>query len=306
LTTKALRRPSVAALDANALELFARVAAAGSFAEAARQLGLTRAAVSRRVAAIEAVAGAALFARTTRSLGLTETGRRLATRARAVLDAAEAARHAVRAGRGALEGMLRVTAVPSFGRAALGPLLARFRAAHPGVRFELLVTERRVDLLREGVDVAFRITRRPPDDWVAQPVLRFAVRAFAAPRAGLPLAEPAALAGEPCLVFGAQGDMVPLAWRGASGQATVDVVPAVAGSELDTLLAIARAGGGIVFAPDYCVQADLAAGVLIDALPGWTLPVAEGDTVFALTLAPPAVSETARALVRFAAQALAN
>jgi DNA-binding transcriptional LysR family regulator len=74
--------------DANALELFARIAAAGSFAQAARELGLTRAAISRRVAAIETAIGAMLFTRSTRALGLTPAGRRLAQRARAVHEAA--------------------------------------------------------------------------------------------------------------------------------------------------------------------------------------------------------------------------
>ena len=80
------RRRSAAeeALDANALELFARIAQAGSFAQAARDLGLTRAAISRRIAAIEAAVGLTLFARSTRSLSLTEAGRRLHARARAV------------------------------------------------------------------------------------------------------------------------------------------------------------------------------------------------------------------------------
>jgi DNA-binding transcriptional LysR family regulator len=128
----ASRAPS--APDANTLELFARIAAAGSFAQAARDLGLTRAAVSRRVAVVEAQLGTPLFARTTRALGLTEAGRRLAGRARAVLDAAEAARRGLRARDsrgGGLAGTLRVTLVPSFGQAVLGPLLAHFQALHP-------------------------------------------------------------------------------------------------------------------------------------------------------------------------------
>jgi DNA-binding transcriptional LysR family regulator len=74
--------------DASALELFARIVLAGSFAQAARELDVTRAAISRRVAAIEAEAGVPLFTRSTRALGLTEAGRRLSQRARAVLDAA--------------------------------------------------------------------------------------------------------------------------------------------------------------------------------------------------------------------------
>ena len=181
-------------LDANALELFARIAAAGSFAQAARNLGLTRAAISRRVQAMEEQLGAPLFVRTTRALGLTETGRRLATRARAVLDATESARRSLRsrgaAAGGGLAGTLRVTAVPSFGQTVLGPLLASFQAANPELRLELRFTHRRVDLVREDIDVAFRLTSRPPEDCVATPLLPFVVHAYAAPGPGLPLPGP--------------------------------------------------------------------------------------------------------------------
>ncbi len=173
-------------LDANALDLFARIVAAGRFAQAARGLGLTRAAVSRRVGAIEAALGQPLFARTTRALGLTEAGRALAAKARAVADATDAARMGFRArtpGSSGFGGTLRVTSVPTFGQSVLAPLLARFMALHPALRLELSLTNRRVDLLREDVDVAFRITRRPPDDWVARPLMRFPLRAWARPRA---------------------------------------------------------------------------------------------------------------------------
>ena len=294
------------ALDANALELFARVVAAGSFAEAARRLGLTRAAVSRRIAAIEAQAGVTLIARTTRSLGLTESGRRLAASARGVLEAADAARRGMRVDRGALEGLLRITAVPSFGRAVLIPILARFQARHPGVRVELLFTDRRVDLLREGVDVAFRITRKPPEDWLAQPVMPLRVGAYA--RADAPLPHPGALVGARCLLLVPAADAVPLRWRhdlrGETAEA--QVLPIACSDDMDTLIALARAGGGIVFAPDYCVAADLRAGRLIDMLPGWRLPVAEGDTVQALTLPLATAGRTARELVRFVRDACAG
>ncbi len=305
------RRAVVLALDANAIELFARVVSAGSFAEAARRLGLTRAAVSRRVAAIEALAGQTLFARTTRSLGLTEAGRGLAQRARAMHEAANAARGALRASRAGLAGRLRVTATPNFGRTVLAPLLARFREQHPDVRFELVLTERRVDLLRDQADVAFRITRKPPDDWVAQPVLPFVVGAFAAPSTRgpqRPLTHPRELAKQTLLLPSAGADTVPLLWRhAASGRsAQVEVTPAVTSEDIDGLIAVACAGGGIVLAPRYSVQADLQQRRLVDILPGWHLPVAEGDAVQALTLAQPTAGETARALVRFVREALAD
>lgn len=247
--------------DANALELFARIAAAGSFAQAARELGLTRAAISRRVAAIETAIGAMLFTRSTRALGLTPAGRRLAQRARAVHEAADQARRALR-----------------------------------------------MDLLRDDVDVAFRITDKPPPDCVATPVLAFAVRAYAAPRAGLPLAHPRALQGEPLLVLSGPADTLALQWRHDTRRGeptTQDVEPAVLADDLGTLLAVVRHGRGIVFAPDLCVPEDLAAGRLIDALPGWRMRLPEGEQVMALTLAQGIAPEAARALVAFVRDALA-
>lgn len=102
--------------------------------------------------------GLALFARSTRSLGLTEAGRRLHARTRAVREAAE-------------------SATAGFGRHVLASLLARFQVLQPAVRHEPFFTDRRVDLLREWLDIAFRVMSKPPDAWVAQPVLRFAVHA---------------------------------------------------------------------------------------------------------------------------------
>ncbi len=292
-------------LDANALELFARTVAAGSFAQAARELGLTRAAVSRRVAVMEAALGQPLFARTTRALGLTETGRRLAVRARAVAEAAQAARQSYRARGDGLSGSLRVTAVPSFGNTVLAPLLARFQAAHPQLRLELSFTHRRVDLLREDVDVAFRITSRPPPEWVARPMLRFVARAYAKRRRGLPLREPAQLADQRCLVLGNPADSLSLRWRHDDGrQADVQVVPACTSDDLATLVGMAREGNGVVFAPDFTVRDALTDSALADALPGWQLRAPEGDLVQALMLPLPASSPAALALVRFVQEQL--
>jgi DNA-binding transcriptional LysR family regulator len=311
------------ALDANALELLARVAAAGSFAQAARELAQTRAAVSRRIEHIETALGQPLFVRSTRSLALTDFGRRLAARARDVFEAAEAARRSLRARQGSgagqgLGGTLRITAIPSLGQAVLAPALAAFQSRHPGLRVELTLTHRRIDLLRDDVDVALRITREPPPDCVAVPLLPFAVRAYAsAPRR---LDSPAGLARERCLLLapaGRQpGEELGLAWRHAATgrQQAVAVQPAVVGDDLGTLLALARAGGGIVFAPDFCVARAAQPGtpvgapvdVLVDALPGWTLPIPEGDTVQALTLPAPARPEAAKALVDWLRRALSN
>ena len=290
-------------IDANALDLFARIVAAGSFASAARGLGLTRAAVSRRVRTLETALGQPLFARTTRALGLTEAGRALAAKARAVAEATDAARVGFRRRGTGYSGTLRVTAAPMFGHRLLAPLVARFMAQHPQLRVELTLTNRRVDLLREEVDVAFRVTQRPPEDWVARPIARFAVRAWARPRDGLPLAAPEALAAEPCLVFTPPTDSVALQWRRATNTTRVEVAPACASDDLSTLVALALHGRGIVFAPDFMVDPLVAAGELVDVLPGWTLALPAAEQLWALTLAHPAAPEAARALVQAVAEA---
>lgn len=316
--TRRRQTPAEAALDANALELFARIVQAGSFAQAGRDLGLTRAAISRRIAAIEAAVGLALFARSTRSLGLTEAGRRLHARARAVRDAAESARLALRHARDQLDGTLRISAPPSFGRQVLVPLLASFQAQHPAVRYELFFTDRRVDLLSEGVDVAFRITNRPPEHWVAQEVLSFKVRAYGLPRATA-LAGPQDLAEVPVLLLGQGEESYISPWRHATGERIdVPLQAAAWGSDLDALVALAQHGGGVVLAPDFCipeVAADAAAGeavmgtrvsgVLQDLLPGWEVAL-DLNRVQALTLPMPAGSESARALVRWVREGLAG
>lgn len=310
LRTPAFSLPATppTAVDAGDLELFARVVAARSFAAAGRELGLTRAAISRRVAALEAQLGLRLFARTTRAVGLTEAGRRLALRARAVHEAAEAARRSVRRGAlggepgegESLGGSLRITSVPTFAQSVLAPLLAEFQALHPALKFELRLTARRMDLLRDDVDVAFRLTRRPPPDCVAVPMLRFEVRAYAAPGREPLRAGPADLAQSRCLVFGPPMEEVTLQWRHTDGrQAAVTVEPVLVGDDLGTLARMAATGADVVFAPTFTAAELVAAGRLVDVLPGWQLVVPDGDTVQALMLPRPEGTEAARQLVRF-------
>ncbi|MBL8359107.1 MAG: LysR family transcriptional regulator [Rubrivivax sp.] len=298
--------PAAAALDANALELFARIVAAGSFAQAARELHLTRAAVSRRVAVLEEQLGVPLFARTTRALGLTEAGRRLSARARAVAEAAEAARRGFRRGASAdagLVGTLRITTFPAFAEAVLAPLLARFQTRHPALRLELRLTNRPVDLLRDDVDIAFRLTDKPPPDWVATPMLTMTARAYAAPRrSGLPLAHPRDLAREPCLLFGPPTEQATMSWQHEADEATLAVVtlePVLVADGLAMLVAAARHGRGVAFLPDFMAAPLLAAGQLVDVLPGWRLHVTGGRTVQALTAPLPEASAAARELVRW-------
>ncbi|KAK6022205.1 LysR substrate binding domain protein [Ostertagia ostertagi] len=183
-------------------------------------------------------------------------------------------------------------------------------AQHPAVRYELFFTDRRVDLLREGVDVAFRVTSKPPEAWVAQPVLKFDVRAYGLD-AHPTLPSPHDMATAPVLLLGQSEEPVASQWQHDDGRREeVSVQASAWGSDLDGLIALARHGAGLVIAPDFCVEPlpslqalstspDAApAPSLRNVLPGWRLLVGF-DTVQALTLPLPAGSETARALVRF-------
>ncbi len=289
-------------LDADALELFARVARAGSFSLAAQQAGQTRAAVSRRIAYMEQRTGQSLFLRTTRSLTLTATGRRLLPHALAVLDAADQARGTLTSVHAGLAGSLRITSLPSFGTTVLPTLLLKFRALHPEVNYDLILSDRRVDLQREGVDIAFRVTRKPPPDWVARPFLQFHVRAYGAPGSWAPMAHPEALTSAPLLLLGPVSMNPEMHWLRRDGSDAVICArapAAVQSDDLTVLVRLAEGGMGVVLAPIYCVRDAVVAGRLVELLPDWDLDIRQGNTVQLLTLPRPQLSAVARAFAKF-------
>lgn len=308
VNTMETKRPSTRvgtltpSLDADALELFARVARAGSFSLAAQQAGQTRAAVSRRIAYMEQRTGQSLFLRTTRSLTLTATGRRLLPHALAVLDAADQARGTLTSVHAGLAGSLRITSLPSFGTTVLPTLLLKFRALHPEVNYDLILSDRRVDLQREGVDIAFRVTRKPPPDWVARPFLQFHVRAYGAPGSWAPVAHPEALTSAPLLLLGPVSMNPEMHWVRRDGSDAVICArapAAVQSDDLTVLVRLAEGGMGVVLAPSYCVRDAVAAGRLVELLPDWDLDIRQGNTVQLLTLPRPQLSAVARAFAKF-------
>jgi DNA-binding transcriptional LysR family regulator len=135
------------------------------------------------------------------------------------------------------------------------------------------------------------------------------VSAFAAPGVTPVLQSPADLSELPLLVLGAARETVSLSWQRSQGEGppcTHEVGHQVVAfsADMDSLAGLACRGTGVLLAPTYCVAEACRTGALIDLLPGWHLPVPEGDTVLALTLPHPLVSEAARALVRHCADAL--
>lgn len=141
----------------NAMRVFAEVAARGSFAAAARTLGIAPASVTRHIGDLEAELDTRLFDRSTRAVALTEDGATYLARIEPILAGIDEATEELRARRARVSGHLRVTSVISFGQVVLTPLAADFRAAFPDVTLELHLSNRTCDLVDEHFDLAIRI-----------------------------------------------------------------------------------------------------------------------------------------------------
>jgi DNA-binding transcriptional LysR family regulator len=139
-----------------AMAQFVRVVEAGSFSAAARVLGQGQPTVSKAVAQLEARLGVQLITRTTRALTLTEAGKSFYDRAKAALDAADEADAAARGAGATLSGRLRICAPVTLARLHIIPALPDFMAAHPDLELDLVLDDRRIDLVEEGIDIAIR------------------------------------------------------------------------------------------------------------------------------------------------------
>lgn len=187
-----------------AMEVFVRIAEGGSLTAAADALGLSPPAVVRTLAALERDIGVRLIHRTTRRLSLSDEGREYYERCRRVLADVEAAEASLQSRRVEPRGRLRVTAPVMYGRLRVAPVVMEFAARHPAVEAELLLLDRVVDLVEEGIDIAFRIAHLPESSLVALSVGQTRRVVCAAPeylrRAGTPRT-PSDLGGHRCIVF---------------------------------------------------------------------------------------------------------
>ena len=187
-----------------AMEVFVRIVDSGSLTAAASALGVSAPSVVRSLAALERALGVRLLNRTTRRSSLTDEGREYYERCRRVLSEIEAADAALSARRVEPRGRLRLTAPVMYGRMRVAPIVTAFAARYPDVEVELLLLDRVVDLVEEGIDAAVRISRLPESSLVAIGVGETRRVLCAAPaylrRAGTPKS-PADLADHRCIVF---------------------------------------------------------------------------------------------------------
>lgn len=263
------------AQDLNDLLYFARVVEHGGFAAAGRALGMPRSRLSRRILLLEEHLGVRLIQRSTRRFAVTEIGREYHRHCLAVLVEAEAAQEAVERSRSAPQGLVRLSCPVALLHFQVAGMLARFLAANPLVRVQLEGTNRRVDVIQEGFDLAIRVRFPPLEEsgLVMRRLAESAQRLVASPgllagRPG-PLA-PADLAGLPSLDWWAPQQEHAWCLDGPDGAtARIRHEPRMVTEDMAALRLAALHGVGVVQLPAMMVREDLAAGALVDVLPRW-------------------------------------
>jgi len=252
--------------------IFVRIVEEGSLARAAQRLRRSAPAVTRALAALEDRIGVRLIDRTTRRLAPTEAGRALYERARAVGADYEAA--AAGARKAPVRGLLRIAAPVQFGRRHVAPLATRFLDSHDGVEIELLLNDRNVDLIEEGIDVAIRIGALADSGLVARPVGHVHRQWVASPAYltahGTPK-EPADLARHEALLGTSRGAMEGT-FAGRRRGAPTHLAGRLRVDDIETRLRLAREGRGIAQFLSYQVAEDLAAGRLVRLLRRFEAP----------------------------------
>ncbi len=259
------------------MSTFVRVVEAGNFSSAAKQLRLSAAAVSRQIATLEEELKVSLLRRSTRRMAITAAGRLYYERCLRILREVEDAQAL---GRGAaIDGFLRVNAPVTFGLARLVPHLHALMQRHRGLRLDLRLEDRLIDLALEGMDVAIRVGGAPPEssDVVAQPLFGFRRILVASPRYLKRMGEPKtpeALAKHDALTHPLGN--APDSWSLTDGEreARVRLNVMVRSSALHAVRALAEAGAGVALLPDWLVTDEVRARSLRVVLPAWhTEPV---------------------------------
>jgi len=257
------------------LEVFVAVIDCGSFTAAAEKLALSKSMVSKCVSRAEATLGARLLHRTTRRLRLTEAGSALYETSRAAFSAIEEAQVAVSRLQGEPRGLLKISSSPAFGSMVLPRIVRCLTSEHARLTIELLLEDRHVDLVREGVDVALRITGDPPDSSMVYRRLGPNRQVVCASPAylkarGLPKA-PQDLAEHDCISHTQRATPATWHFTSASGAKTsVQIKPRVAVTSSLALRTCALEGLGLVEVNSYIVGADLASGRLVRVLEGFS------------------------------------
>ncbi|MET3378426.1 MULTISPECIES: LysR family transcriptional regulator [Variovorax] len=253
------------------LQVFVRVAEAGSFTRAADRLGLPRATISTAVQQLETRLGSRLLHRTTRRVGLTPDGEVMLERARALVADMEDMEQQFLPAHGQVSGRLKVDVPSRIARRLIAPALPGFFERHPAIELELGSSDRAVDLVLEGVDCALRVGPLASSSLVARPLGHFTLINCASPaylaRHGTPRT-PVDLPQHMAVNYASptSGRAAPWEWQRDGETASLRMRSQVAANNAETYIACALAGLGLIQIPAYDVREHLAAGELIEVL----------------------------------------
>jgi DNA-binding transcriptional LysR family regulator len=265
------------------LAIFVRVASAGSLSDAARTLGISLTVVSKRLARLETALNVRLVNRSSRHISLTADGHDLLPHARDILGRVEEAEAMLQMRSQAAAGILRVTATVAFASQQIAPRLGRFMASNPDLKIQLLSTDRMLDIVQDNIDVAIRQAILPDSDLVSRTIAPDRRVLVASPdyvaRYGAPKM-PQDLANHHCIVL---GDPPVTLWRFQRGTRKVGVEVGWTLLADDGMAAQAAClgGAGIALKSVWDAHQDIAAGRLIELLPGWVPPSIPIQAIFA-------------------------
>jgi LysR family transcriptional regulator, regulator for bpeEF and oprC len=246
-----------------AIRMFVRVVDSGSFSAVAREAGIGQPAVSKQIAALEVRLGAQLLRRTSRKLSVTEAGQDFYESAVRLVDDLETAVSRVGRGQTAPSGLVRVAVAPVFGRVHLLPRLGEFFARFPDIVVETVVTERTVDLVQEGVDVAIHNGPLSDSTAVARKIAATPIVTVATPehleRHGEPRS-PSDLAGHECITFVSGGAARPWRFKGKFGEIVHQPKGRLRTNDAEQIRVAVLAGLGLAHTPGWLFSREIASG----------------------------------------------
>lgn len=278
-----------ATIDPEQLRAFVAVVRAGSFTRAAVALATRKSHLSRLVMRLETRLDAQLLRRTTRSVTVTELGRDVYERAAAILAALEETERLAESVKGEPRGILRLTCGEEFGLSVVSRWIAGYLNAYPHVRVEADYSNRLVDIVREGFDLAIRVGPSGDADLTAQKLGEVGYALFASPaylsRRGAP-AGPRELDAHDTVIFGAPGRTVELALHHGASVETLRLAPRVLVNNTLAARDAIVAGLGIGMLPRFQAAQLAGAGLLKEVLPGWSRPPVAVKALYATSRYP--------------------
>lgn len=259
--------------ELDSIPVFVKVAQMGSFTQAAKVLGMPNTTVSAKVAQLERALGTTLMQRTTRKLHLTEAGQAYLERCIRALAELEAAESEIASTNGAIRGVLRITASVDVGHSLLPKLVDRYLTQNAGVEVDLLITNRVVDLVGEGVDVAIRAGKLKDSSLIAKKFVDSEFAMYATKSFLKANGTPTIKNLEEKFQF---VKFAPFKHEGielTNGSQKVLIHPkgSVQSDDLGAVRAMALLGRGIAFLPNFVADADVDSGELVEVLPDWAM-----------------------------------